>query len=79
MSNQWKFDEDFVEYDIFEIAGLIEGDNLVYLSPLFTTFSIFHVWFNISFNFLPTKIYHTPIHQFDGNFMRTLQNVTVLL
>ena len=51
LSNQWKFDEDFVEYDIFEIAGLIEGDNLVYLSPLFTTFSIFHVWFNISFNF----------------------------
>ena len=34
-SNQWKFDEDFVEHDIFEIAGLIEGDNLVYLSPLF--------------------------------------------
>ena len=23
MSNQWKFDEDFVEHDIFEIAGLL--------------------------------------------------------
>ena len=34
MSNQWKFDEDFVEHDIFEIASLMEGDNLVYLSPL---------------------------------------------
>ena len=31
MSNQWKFDEDFVEHDIFEIGGLIEGDNQVYL------------------------------------------------
>jgi hypothetical protein len=35
MSNQWKFDENFVEHDIFEIGGLIEGDNQVYLSPLF--------------------------------------------
>ena len=35
MSNQWKFDEDFVEHDTFEIAGLIEGDNPVYFSPLF--------------------------------------------
>ena len=23
MSNQWKFDEDFVEHDIFETAGLL--------------------------------------------------------
>ena len=38
MSNQWNFDEDFVVHDIFEIAGLIEGDNLLSMSPLFNTF-----------------------------------------
>ena len=35
--NQWKFNGDFAELYRFKIAGLIEGDNLVFMSPLFYT------------------------------------------
>ena len=35
--NQWKFDEDFTELYRFKIAGLIEGDISVCISPLFNT------------------------------------------
>ena len=33
--NQWKFNKDFTELYRFEIAALIEEDNLAWLSPLF--------------------------------------------
>ena len=40
--NQWIFNEDFAEVYRFEIATLIEADNLVKLSPLFYHSS----WYN---------------------------------
>ena len=33
--NQWKFNEDFTELYRFEIAALIEEDNLAWINPLF--------------------------------------------
>ena len=41
MSNQWKFDEDFVEHGIFEIAGL---SGLLLLFSLHHFFPAFIAW-----------------------------------